>query len=315
MSARGLVAVTGATGFLGPHVLMALAARGWRLRVLVRRPVRLPDLKEPTEAVLGDLADRAALRHLVTGADAIVHLAGLIKARRPDDFFKANAVGTEQLADAWHDTAPNARFVLVSSMAAREPDLSPYGASKRAGEARLSERAAPGGHVILRPGAVYGPGDRETLALFRAARLPLQPILGRPGARLALIHAADVASAVPAAAEADSAGALWELTDRRPEGYAWPEIIAIVAGALGRRARPVPIPAPLLTALGQAGDAASWLTGGARMLTSHKVREILHLDWSSSPDRLPPPEIWRPAISLESGFAETVAWYRQHEWL
>jgi uncharacterized protein YbjT (DUF2867 family) len=135
-----LVAVTGATGFVGPHLLAALTRHGWKLRVLVRRWSPVPPLAGiDAEIVLGDLADEPALRKLLNGADALLHAAGLIKARRPDDFQTVNRDGTALLAAL----APELPFLLLSSLAAREPALSPYAASKQAAEEVLARRGGP----------------------------------------------------------------------------------------------------------------------------------------------------------------------------
>lgn len=308
-----IAALTGATGFVGRHVAEALAARGWRLRLLARRDPQLDFGPVPAEVVPGALSDRGALATLVAGADAVIHVAGAIKARDRAGFMAVNRDGTTALAAAVRSEAPAARVVLVSSLAARAPALSDYAASKAAGEAALAEAGIAA--AVLRPGAVYGPGDRETLALFRAAAWPVQPLLGAPDARVALIHARDLAEATVAAVEADGS-ALWELSDARAEGWTWPEIAAAACAACGRPCRAVAAPAALLRAAGRAGDLVARLRiGPAPMLTGGKVREILHPDWSADPARRPPPALWRPRVALRDGFAETAAWYRAAGWL
>ena len=139
-----LVALTGGTGFLGRHVTAAFAAAGWRVRLLARRPEAAG---RAHETVRGSLSDQGALSALVDGADAVVHLAGAIRARSRTAFMAVNRDGTAAVGRAWRAEAPSARFVLVSSMAAREPGLSDYAASKAAGEAALDGESA----VVLRP--------------------------------------------------------------------------------------------------------------------------------------------------------------------
>lgn len=310
-----LVALTGVTGFIGGHLAAELARRGWRVRALVRqRPRGSAPAAAPVETVPGTLEDAAALEALVAGADAVVHLAGAIKGRTADDFLSANAEGTAALARAWQAHAPAARFVHLSSMAAREPGLSAYAASKRAAEERLADIGGAGWWRVLRPAAVYGPGDRETLRLFRAAGGPVQPMLGGAGARLALVHVADLVAAIVVAVEADLPRGPYEVTDHRPEGYTWEEIACAAAQALGRRARPLRVPAVAVRVLGRAGDLAARL-GARPMLTSGKAREILHADWGSEPSRQLPRALWQPRVPLDRGFAEAVAWYRAAGWL
>jgi nucleoside-diphosphate-sugar epimerase len=310
-----LVAVTGITGFIGGHLAGELTRRGWRLRALVRSMPRFPAVAgPPVEVVQGSLSDRKSLQGLVAGADAVLHLAGAIKGRSRADFMAANADGTAALAEIWRAHAPDARFLHLSSMAAREPGLSHYSASKHAAEHRLQAIGAGANWCILRPAAVYGPGDRETLRIFRAAAGPLQPMLNGAAARLTMIHAADLARAVAALLDAGPAGVCHEVTDARHQGYSWDELARAAASALGRAARPLRVPGFAVRALGLVGDAAA-LGGVAGMLTSQKAREILHSDWRSDTARQPPASLWQPEIDLHQGFAEAVVWYRAAGWL
>ena len=174
-----LAAVTGATGFIGRHLVAELHRAGWRVRLLLRRE---PDVAEwrdlpPPQVVAGALDDDAALERLVEGADVVIHLAGLIKAARRRDFLAVNRDGAAAMARAVERVAPGARFVLVSSLAAREPQLSDYAASKRAGEGAVLEVLGSRA-TVLRPPVVYGPGDRETLVFFQLAGRRLVPLLG-----------------------------------------------------------------------------------------------------------------------------------------
>lgn len=308
-----LAVLTGGTGFLGRHVAAALAARGWRLRLLVRRAPDLPELAgTPIELVPGALAEPAALARLVEGADLVVHAAGLVKAADPADFRRANADGTEALARAWAEGAPGARLLMVSSMAARRPELSPYAASKREAEARLAARAPAGADLrVLRPAAIHGPHDAESLKVLKLADAPFQPMLNAAGARVAMIAARDAAEAIAALAEAPGRGETHELTDMRREGYTWRELAETAALALGRRPRPVRLPAAVLRAAGALGGFVAARTGRADILSPGKAREILWPDWGADPALPPvPADLWAPRIGLAAGLAETVAWAR-----
>ncbi len=169
--------------------------------------------------------------------------------------------------------------------------------------------------TVVRPPAVYGPGDRETLTLFQAAqRLPALPLLGGPDARIALIHAQDAAAQIAALAARPAAGALHALSDDRPEGYGWREIMQAAAASVGRQARPVRLPAALVMAAGAAAAVAGRLTGRVPMLSPGKARELLHGDWSvhESERATGLPEV---RFNLEEGLADTVNWYRREGWL
>lgn len=306
-----VAALTGGTGFLGRHIARALIDEGWTVRMLVRRAPDLPELADAAiELVPGDLDDAGALLRLCAGAEAVIHAAGLVKAATRAAFFHANAVGAANIAAAWTETAPEARFTLISSMAAREPLLSHYAASKREAETRVAEIAGARDWRALRPGAIYGAHDEETLKVLKLAAGPVQFMLNAPETRVTLIDARDAAAAVAALAALPGGGAVSELSDARAEGYTWRELSETAARALGRAPRPVRIPAAALHALGRLGDIAAAGFGSAEMLTSPKVREILHQDWSSALSRQPDPAVWRPRVALEDGLRDMADWAR-----
>ena len=300
-----LAAVTGATGFLGRHLVRELQAQGWSVRALSRREPPPWDGPAP-QVVRGDLEDSDALARLCDGADAVIHVAGRVTARRASDFMAANADGARAVAKATHEGAPDASYALVSSLAAREPQLSPYAASKRAGE-RATREILGARATIVRPPLIYGPGDLHTLPLFKAAaRAPALPWFNR-GGRVAFIHVADAAAQIAALLDA-RAGRIVAPHDRRPEGYAWREVLEAAAAAVGATPRLAPTPDAFVRAAGRLGDVAAGL-GAEPFLTSGKAREALHGDWSVHPverDADAP----APRFDLATGFADTVAWGR-----
>lgn len=310
-----LAAVTGATGFIGRQLVPALAQSGWRVRLLVRRDPVAPGWRQlRPEIVPGALGDPAALARLVEGATAVIHLAGLIKSTTRRRFFEVNRDGAAALASTTYRYAPEAHFVLVSSLAAREPALSDYAASKRAGEAAAREVLGVR-MTVLRPPAVYGPGDRETLLFFQLARQRFVPLLGPADARAALIHVRDLARLITALAGAASRGAVLAAADARPQGYRWDEVLSAAARAVGNDTpRLVRAPGALLRTAALAGDLAR-LFGSASMLNSQKLRELRHPDWSVSPAELAQAPGWAPEFDLDAGFADAVAWYRGAGWL
>jgi nucleoside-diphosphate-sugar epimerase len=305
-----LVAVTGATGFIGPSLIAALARRDFKLRLLVRRWSPLPSLDGlEAELVLGDLFDEAALRRLVDGADMVIHAAGLIKARRPADFMTVNRDGTALLSAL----APEARVILLSSLAAREPHLSPYGASKRAAESVMVGRSGP--WLAVRAPAVYGPGDRETLAYFRAANRGFAPRPRIGDARLSLIHVADLAEALALAAEHPPPAAVYEIDDGREGGYGYQDMADAAAQALRKPVRSLAIPRAVMEVIAQVNEMGHSLGGPVRILTGGKVNELFHRDWTVHDRRLVTALAFRARYDLVSGFADTILWYRRHGWL
>jgi len=305
-----VVAITGATGFLGRRITDALLAQGRRVRALIRRESDARAFADAgVEPVRGDLDDADALGRLTEGAGVVIHGAGLIKARSRADFFAVNEGGARRLAQA-----SKGPLILISSLAAREPGLSDYGASKRAGEEGAREIAASR-LTIVRPPAIYGPGDRETLPLFQAAGgAPVLPLLGGPAARLALAHVDDVTSTVLFMVGQATGIGPWAIGGDRPEGYSWTEIMTAAGTALGRTPGLAPLPAWVIRSAGAVSEFLGRFSPTPPIFTRGKARELLHPDWSVKPDELAP---GAPAASftLASGFADTIAWYRREGWL
>ena len=310
-----LVAVTGATGFVGQHLLRLLVSRGERLRLLVRNlPPALPACDPPVELQPGDLRDRFALERLVEGADVVVHLAGAIKALNEADFRAVNVDAVEALAGATARFArADAHLLLLSSLAAREPALSAYAATKRAGEDALSALGPRQRRTIVRAPAVYGPGDRETLVFFKAAARGWSMSAGRMAA-CALIHVHDLCAALAAS----STGRRRRASRDRRRHRRWAH--AAFHGGRGGRSDGPECPHSETTAHGAGSYAAvqqisARMRGRPAIVSAGKIRELLHPDWSVRDRRLAAWLQLGPAIDLRTGFAETVGWYRAQRWL
>ncbi|MCZ6763592.1 MAG: SDR family NAD(P)-dependent oxidoreductase, partial [Alphaproteobacteria bacterium] len=251
------VALTGATGFIGRHVLDRLAADGWHVRALTRRPDSLARSSNVTP-VLGSMSDGQALAELVDGADAVVHCAGLIAARNRQAYDAVNVAGTKLLLGAAVAQAQPPLLVHLSSLAAREPQISDYAASKRRGEAAVEALGAELNWHIVRPPAVYGPGDRATLPMFRLLNHGFAP-QPRWEARFSLIYVADLAAALAALAGAPrQGGAILELDDGRAGGYGWDDLADAAAALLDRRMRRIPLPVWVLRTTAVLSSGAAW---------------------------------------------------------
>jgi uncharacterized protein YbjT (DUF2867 family) len=311
---KPVVAVTGATGFLGRHLVRTLAQDGWTPRVLVRRDPIHPLWRDlEVEVVAGDLKTPGALDRLAHGAEVVIHVAGLIKAATLEGFNVVNRDAARDAALAAKAANPQkggARFILVSSLAAREPQLSNYAASKRAGEDAVRE-AYPEA-LIVRPPAIYGPGDTETLPLFElAAKSPILPVLS-PDARVAMIHVHDAAKKLSDYCRNPIQG-LVELSDVRRDGYTWTEIMSAAGSVMGANPRLIRLPDKALTLAGTLADAWSSASNTPLVFGSGKVKELLHADWSLS--SAPMSEGVPSVFGLIDGFAHTVDWYRTEGWL
>jgi nucleoside-diphosphate-sugar epimerase len=309
---RKTAALTGGTGFLGRYIIQALARDGWNIRLLARRAPLHPMLADiPLELVLGDLDNSEALSRLVDGADAVIHCAALVKARNRAEFFAANEGGASRLARICASNAPSARFILISSQAAREPALSAYASSKRAGEVAVAAALGSGPWAVLRPCVIYGPWDAEGVALLRLASGWIAPVPRQPEARIAIIHARDVAAAVAALSAGGPAGKIFELSDECPQGYGWSEILGKVANAIGRAPSLVPVPDALFHLAGALSEGVAALRARPVIFSRDKAREILHRNWQSDLSMRLPGEIWAPQVSLDAGIAQTAAWWRE----
>lgn len=291
-----ILALTGATGFVGSHLLDRALAAGHAVRALARR-AQPP--RDGVSWIAGSLSDPAALAELVTGSEAVIHVAGSVNASR-SGFADANVAGTRAMLAA----AGTRRFVHVSSLAAREPQLSAYGWSKAGGE-RLVEASAAD-WTIVRPTGVYGPRDTELREMFAMATRGV--MLLPPRGRVSLIAVEDLARLLLTLAVEGAPRAVFEADDGSA-GYTHAELAHAIGRAVGHRVRAVHVPKP---ALRLAAHADMRVRGDRAKLTLDRVGYLSHPDWTADPAKRPPPALWRPQVALDDGLAATAAWYRAH---
>lgn len=301
------LALTGGTGFVGQATLDAVARHGLAARALVRNVPR--DRRQGVEWIAGSLSDRAALSSLVEGAEAVIHIAGLTSARDPAQFDGPNVAGTMALVEVAKEAGVK-RLVFVSSLAARRPDLSAYGASK----ARAEKIVAASGldWTIVRPPAVYGPRDKDMFELFRAARMGVVPM--PPPGRASMIHVDDLAELLLALVPGGEGvtGRTFEPDDGFAGGWSHRELAGAIGAAMGRK--------PWVPHLSRA--TLSWLSRADCLvrrdkarLTPDRVSYMTHPDWAADPARAVPPRVWRPRIATREGLKGTAQWYRDQRWL
>jgi nucleoside-diphosphate-sugar epimerase len=298
------LAITGGTGFVGRHLLQLVTERDLQARALARseqRPMRR------IFWVAGALDQPASLARLVSGTDAVIHVAGVISAPTREGFAAGNVAGTQGMIDAAR-AAGVRRFVHVSSLAAREPDLSLYGWSKAESEKLIAASGLD--WAIVRPPAVYGPGDKEILELFRMAASGFVAL--PPRGKLSVIAAEDLVRLLLALAEGGPSGVTYEPDDGTPGGWEHGAFAQALGTAVGRKVRSVTIPAAALR-LGARIDGM--VRGTGAKLTADRVRYFCHPDWVVDPDRRPPSDLWRPEIATPAGLSATAEWYRAQGWL
>lgn len=299
------LAITGGTGFVGSHLIDAALAAGQEVKALTRRPQEPCDR---VEWISGSLEDRDALKALVDDADAVIHVAGVINAPDEAGFEQGNVAGTLAMLAA--ATAGGVRrFVHVSSLAAREPKLSLYGASK----ARAEELVESSGldWAVVRPPAVYGPGDKETLELFKMAKRGL--VLLPPKGRVSLIHADDLARLLVALIDRGTPKRLIiEPDDGTPGGWSHKEFAKALGKAVGRRNVAVSAPRPLMRL---AATIDRLVRRDRAKLTLDRAAYFSHPDWVVNSGRFPPPGLWHPRIETHDGLVQTARWYADQGWL
>ena len=324
--------LTGGTGFVGSWVAGELLARGYAVRALVRsEPKWLGGLA--VETVRGDLADADALRHGTAGADVVVHVAGLTRARDQETLDRANVDGTVQLLDAVRQSGGARRVLVTSSLEAMGPNavtpagqplpatesdvprpVSMYGRSKARMEAAVRAQFSDLPVTVVRPPAVYGPREADIYEMIKGASRGLFPIVGDGTARrLSLVHVRDLARGMVDLLEAPEAeGETYFLGSER--GYAWQEVRSAVEAALGRRTVALPVPTALMGVAGALAEGVGGLVGTLPPLTRDKAEAARHA-WVCSIEKASRDVGFEPRVGLAEGMAETVAWYRQQGWL
>jgi len=259
--------------------------------------------------VVGDLDSQNALRELVEGCDAIVHLAGAIRGRRRSDFAAVNRDGTARLAESARRHAPGAHFIYVSSLAAREPGLSWYAETKHLGEAAVRDHLARS--TIIRPPPVYGPDDPALAPLWKGLARGWLPVLGSRRNRFSLVHVSDLVEALCRLVEFPrGTGRTLTIHDGRPAGYDWDGVAALGAEMRGAPVRVVELPVSLASAVASANLRLSAVAGQAPILIPGKVRELAHPDWFCDNETLTEVLGWRPAIELRRALPGLPGWER-----
>jgi len=277
--------------------------------------------------VLGDLAPGQGLEEAARGVEAVAHVAGAVRAWGKAAYFDTNCEGTRRVADASRRQGAKT-FVLVSSMAAQGPvgpgdvltedryqrTVNAYGASKLAGEKALAEAAGDMTWTVVRPSVVYGPRDRDVLALFRMASRGIVFYTGPRGARVSVVHVDDLADLILSCLERPMPGRAYLASDG--VGRTWPEIIHAILRAVGSRdGTLIRLPPWLILPIAAAIQGLRPFTKKPPILCLDKIREAMAPSWVASSERAAKELGWKPRVSLEEGARSTVAWYREHGWL
>jgi len=294
------VLLTGATGFIGQRLQAALVNQGHRAEAVIRPATADKARLAPgIETLTAELTDTEKLVPALSRSDAVMYCAGTVRGGDLEDFRAANIDGVACIVEAMNQAERHIPFLLVSSLAAGRPQLSDYSNSKHLGEQALI-RNARFPWTILRPTAVYGPGDREMLPILKLARKGIVTPAGPSGQKVSLVYVDDVAAACLTWLEhwEECNQQVFELDDGHPGGYSWREIAEIASGG---RHLSVKIPTWILSAAARVNQSGSRLLGRAPMLTPGKVRELTQPDWLCDNKPFIAATGWSPEFDLKKG--------------
>ncbi|MGB5874932.1 MAG: NAD-dependent epimerase/dehydratase family protein [Bacteroidota bacterium] len=322
--------VTGASGFIGSHLVEHLLQKNIAVRVLLRKTSSRTWLKDlQIEEVVGDLFSGEVLREAVQGVDYIYHSAGLTKAKTSQEYYRANAEGTKNLLAAALEQTPGLkRFVLVSSQTAAGPShsktpitegdsphpITTYGKSKLQAEAECLDVAARLPVTIVRPPAVFGPRDKDIFEFFNTFNKGLQPIVGFSEKYVSLVHVRDLVRGTVMAGESDtSRGETYFISSR--DVYGWKEVGEITRRVMGKNALRLRIPEFGVYAISAVAEFFSLFSSKPALINLEKARDMVQDYWTCDSSKAKRDFGYEQEIDLEEGIRDTVQWYREHNWL
>ncbi len=301
-----VIAVTGGTGFVGRATLHRLTEAGYNIRALTRKTQ-----KEQVGVtwIEGSLDKAESLNTLCHDAQCIIHIAGVVNAPNREGFEKGNIDGTAAILKAAKDNEIK-RFIHISSLSAREPSLSNYGASKAKAEKLVG--ASMLDWTMIRPPGIYGPHDTDMLDLFKMAQKGY--ILLPPKGKASLIHVDDLARLITALVppHEDATAQIFEADDGKPGGWPHKAFGHAIGLAMDKHITAILAPKVLLK-IAAIGDRL--FRGKKAKLTQDRANYLSHPDWVIDPKHAPPKALWEPLISTRQGLKDTVRWYRKNDWI
>jgi nucleoside-diphosphate-sugar epimerase len=322
------ILLTGSNGFVGSHIAESLEKQGNHVACLVRHTSNckwLDNLK--IEKLVGDVTHPKTLQQAVKNVDAVIHSAGVLRARDPEFYYRVNRDGTRNLVEALLEYNPKVKkLIYISSQAAMGPSpeerqkrldeaenpVSDYGWSKLAGEKELHALKGRVPYTILRPASVYGPRDKDIFIFFQLVNLGLRPRTAKR--RLfQLVYVKDIVEAAARSLENKvSDYKTYFLAD--PMAYSWEEAAQTIAAATGRKTYPVPIPDFVFKTAAFFSEKVAGLSGKPAVLNRQKIDEFLQSFWlaDSSPAAS---DLGMDFTKLENGAKMTYSWYKANNWL
>ncbi|MFQ6007556.1 MAG: NAD-dependent epimerase/dehydratase family protein [Candidatus Zixiibacteriota bacterium] len=323
------ILITGANGFVGSRLCGKFVEEGFHVIAGVRKTSDL-SLVEGLELDYryGDVTQPETLGDMVANVDYIIHNAGLVKAKRKQHFFEVNEKGTKSLFEAIAKHNPQVKKVIyISTVAAAGPSLerkpvtedddphpiTAYGRSKLAGERVALSFADRLNVLVIRPPAIYGPGDKEIRSFFDIVNKRIKPYFGSLDRRIQLVHIDDLSRGVFLAVTTETkSGEVYFIAENK--SYKIKELVALLEKGCGKKGLPIWLPSPLFKAIAAMSELGFKLVGATPMLTREKAKELL-ASWVVSTAKAKTDLGFESQISFERGAGETYQWYREKGWL
>ncbi|MBK7141915.1 MAG: SDR family NAD(P)-dependent oxidoreductase [bacterium] len=323
------ILITGANGFIGSRLCLTFLRQGFRVIAGIRQNCdrRLLDGLAVTYRY-GDVTDPASLAAMVAEVDYVIHNAGVVKSKNRDGFFHVNGQGTANLMAAVARNNPNVtRVVYVSSQAVSGPSINgrpvaesdephpvtTYGESKRAGEEATTAYKDQLNVVIVRPSAVYGPGDKEAFSFFKLANMRLRVYFGDVTRKVQMVHVDDLCAGISLATLKETrSGSIYHLAEK--QAYTIKDLVDQMKDAVGKKAMTISVSGSLFRRIAAISERGARLVGATPMLTVEKCNELLD-SWEVDVRKAKEDLGFESTIPFAQGAAETYSWYKEHGWL
>lgn len=319
------ILVTGATGFIGSHLVEALLEKGHVVLCLVRDPNNLKWLEKlPVKIIVGDLLENNLI---LPEVDYVFHAAGLVKARKVDMFYKANYKGTIHLINALLKQQKTLKgFIFISTLAVNglptrdiiDDNNIPhpkthYAKSKWMAENALLKHKHLIPLTIFRPTAIYGPRDRELLNYFRVIKRGIAPILNKKSI-LSFCYVKDLVKALTASMDKKlPSGEIFFVSDGA--GYLWQDVIDISGGIIGKTPLKIKVPHVFAYLIASITKMYSFFSRNSLLFTFDKLKEVFQKTWLCDISKTRKMLDFDPEYNLAEGLKITLRWYSEYGWI
>lgn len=330
MFMKEIAIVTGGSGFVGSHLVDLLLEKKFSVRCIVRKSSDLKWLANKSIEIIDcGLFDYDGLNKAFEGATYIFHVAGVVKAKTKDGYFKGNVETTRTiLSAALNHKSTLKKVVIVSSQTASGPSLhgvpktesdvsipiTTYGRSKREQELVAEKYMTEFPITICRAPAVYGERDKEIFIFFKTFAQGLMTTIGFNEKTISLIHVRDLVEGLfLAAISQNSAGQTYFITSEK--FYNWEEIGNTTAKVLNKNPIKLKVPHWLVYAIMSVTEFFALFSKSPTIMNREKARDVTQTAWTCSPQKAIEQIGFKQKISLEEGIGRTIRWYKENGWL